>query len=85
MIKIRHTFYAYDNGVEINCVNGTSMINNISEAKAKARVFLKKHYDESDDMTIVIDQQNADIGVIILAGKSNINPDMAFLLIINRI
>ena len=84
-IKLRHTFYAYNQGNEVKHVTGMTIVNSLSEAESKARTFLKSYYPDSEDLNIILNKQFLTIGGWVVAGFSNTNPSQAFLLIINKL
>ena len=84
-IKLRHTFYAYNQGNEAERVTGMTIVNSLSEAESKARTLLKSYYPDSEDLNIFLNKQFLTIGGWVVAGVSNTNPSQAFLLIINKL
>jgi len=61
-IKLRHTFYAYNQGNEVEHVTGMTIVNSLSEAESKARTFLKSYYPDSEDFNIILNKQFLTIG-----------------------
>lgn len=84
-IKVRLTFYAYDNGKEVNHTNTAAFVNSIDEAEAKAKETVAKEYPDAKDMRIILNKKFLEYGGWIVAGISKTDPDRAFLLVINKL
>ena len=86
MIKVRTTFFAFNNGVEIKHVNGTTMVNNASEILQKARDFVKKEYTQANQVSIIRDDNYfSTIGSRIVVARSDIDTNYVFVLMVNKL
>lgn len=84
-IKVRLTFFAYDNGVEIKHTSGASIVNTIDEAEQKAKDLAMSEFPDAENLNIVFNQKFLTYGGWIIVGTSQTDENMAFLLVMNRL
>ena len=84
-LKLRISFYALENGKEINHVNGTAMVNNLDNALQKMQDFAKKYHPEASDVDLLLNERYDSIGLWTVGAQSNVNTDMYFLFVITRL
>lgn len=83
--KIRLSFFAYNDGKEVNHTSGTTMVNDLSEALKKAKQFIAKHFPEAEDIQMKFSQEFLDQGGAVYKADSKTDKDMAFLLVISKL
>lgn len=83
--KCRVTFYAYNDGREVDAVHQTTMVNSFDKAEQRMRAFVENRYDQAKDSTVLFNEKHPGVGVWTIGARSNIDTDMYFLFIINKL
>lgn len=83
--KFRLSFFAYNNGKEVHFTTKADFVNSISEAEEKAKAFVEAEYPGASDLNVVFNNKFMVYGGWVVAGVSRTDPDMAFLLVINKL